>query len=320
MSITIKYEDGYIYSLMIDDDEFFAEDENRVIVPIYALVKQDIRDFPRDCSIEICDSINDHLIITHNVPTTITLGIDGIYNVCFDECITRKYWDAPVGLKLYMKTKREIIQERNREIGDVSLDHYDDDGAYITMSYSYKVAEIDSLKELFEMIDQVYNEIEGATDMALGSPFEKLEDCKKESDFSIKILLPLFRKLGFANVKYNHGNREYGKDITFARRTEFDEYEYWGVQVKYGDVSGGATGDINELISQAHDAFIMPFYDIYTRRKATISKLIIAISGKFTNNAIDKIVDGITDYPLKNNIVFIDGEKVSTLMEKYRRF
>lgn len=77
--------------------------------------------------------------------------------------------------------------------------------------------------------------------------------------------MPLFRKLGFVNVKYNHGNKEFGKDVTFARRTEFDEYEYYGVQVKFGDVSGGANGDINELITQAKDAFSMPFYDVYSR-------------------------------------------------------
>ena len=320
MSISLRHEDDGIYSLIIDENEYFTEGDDKFIVPIAVLTKQEIKEFPKNCFIEICDSCNDNIIMTHNAPATISVGDDGVYDVEFYECITRKYWDAPVGLKLYMETKRDIIQERNREIGDVNLDDYDDDGAYIHISYSFKAKSIDSFKELIDMIDQVYNEIEGATDMALGSPFEKLEDCKKESDFTIKILIPLLRKLGFANVKYNHGNSEYGKDITFARRTEFDEYEFWGVQVKYGDVSGGATGVINELLSQSKDAFSMPFYDIYTRRKVRISKLIIAISGKFTNNAINKIVDSITDYPLKNNIIFVDGEKISALMEKYRRF
>ena len=40
------------------------------------------------------------------------------------------------------------------------------------------------------------------------------------------LLLPLFCKLELINVKYNYGNKEYGKDITFACRTEFDDYEY----------------------------------------------------------------------------------------------
>lgn len=111
------------------------------------------------------------------------------------------------------------------------------------------------------------------------------------------------------NVKYNHGNKEFGKDVTFARRTEFDEYEYYGVQVKYGDVSGGANGDINELIAQAKDAFSMPFYDVYSRNKVRISKAIIAISGRFTLNAVEKIIEGMQDYPLKKIFFFLIGRK-----------
>lgn len=122
------------------------------------------------------------------------------------------------------------------------------------------------------------------------------------------------------NVKYNHGNKEYGKDVTFARRTEFDEYEYYGVQVKYGDVSGGASGDINELITQAKDAFSMPFYDVYSRNKVRVSKVIIAVSGKFTLNAVEKIIEGIQEHPLKNNLIFLDGEKIENLMSKYSKF
>ncbi|MEN6459960.1 MAG: hypothetical protein ABFC94_01135 [Syntrophomonas sp.] len=77
---------------------------------------------------------------------------------------------------------------------------------------------------------------------------------------------------------------------------------------------------MNELVAQAIDAFKMPFYDVYSRNRVRISKLIIAVSGKFTLNAIEKIVEGITDYPLKNNLIFIDGEKIQTLLERYRRF
>lgn len=135
-------------------------------------------------------------------------------------------------LKLYMETKKSIIEERSREVEDVSLDYYDDDGAHICLRYSANIV-VDSMESLLADVEQLYGEIEGVTDIALGSPFQKIEDCERESEFTIKILLPLFRKLGFVNVKYNHGNKEFGKDVTFARRTEFDEYEYYGVQVKY---------------------------------------------------------------------------------------
>lgn len=222
-------------------------------------------------------------------------------------------------IKVVHGNKKGIIEERSREIGDILLDYYDDDGAYICLKYCTNII-ADSIDNLLMDIEQLYGEIEGATDIALGSPFQQIDDCEKESEFTIKILLPLFRKLGFVNVKYNHGNKEFGKDVTFARRTEFDEYEYYGVQVKFGDVSGGANGDINELITQAKDAFSMPFYDVYSRNKVRISKVIIAISGKFTLNAVEKIIEGIQEYPLKNNLIFLDGEKIESLMSKYSRF
>lgn len=56
------------------------------------------------------------------------------------------------------------------------------------------------------------------------------------------------------------------------------------------------------------------------RSKVYVLKVIIAISGKFTQNAVEKIIEGIHEYPLKNNIVFLDGEKVENLMSRYNRF
>lgn len=319
MSVEVNIEDGIICSVVIDGEEFDSEEDNLVVIPIPLLLKQDIKDFPVGLTIELCDSIQENTIMIHNVPTYCTLVSENKFQIIVEETIARKYWDAPIGLKLWMETKRDIVNDRNNNFGNVKIENYKDDGAYISLSYSFDCTP-ESFNELIYAIDQIYADVEGATDIALGSPFEKIENCNKERDFTMKVLLPIFRNLGFSNVKYNHGTKEYGKDITFARRTEFDEYEYYGVQVKFGDVSGGANGDINELISQAIDAFQMPFYDVYSHKKVRISKLIIAISGKFTQNAIEKIVDGVNDYPLKNNIIFIDGEKIKTLIERYRRF
>ncbi len=48
---------------------------------------------------------------------------------------TRKYWHLPLNLRHYLDLVRRAIELRQREHGDVELDHYDDDGAYIQMSY-----------------------------------------------------------------------------------------------------------------------------------------------------------------------------------------
>lgn len=309
-------EDG-MCSLIIDGEEFI-EEERRAVIPKAVLKQLQIEDIPDDLEIEVCES-KDSSMITVSVPMSFIKIGRNEFQVIYDELITRKYWDGSIGLKLYMETKKEIIEERSREVGDVLLESYDDDGAYIHLVYSTKIY-VDDMDELLSDMEQVYGEIEGATDITLGSPFEKIENCEKENEFTVKILLPLLRKLGFVNVKYNHGNKEFGKDITFARRTEFDDYEYYGVQVKYGDVSGGAQGQINELIQQAKDSFSMPYYDVYSRAKVRVSKVIIAISGKFTQNAVEKIIEGITEYPMKNNLIFLDGEKIEGLMSKYNRF
>jgi len=318
MAIEAIYDDNFLCSLNIDGEIFESEDSQSVTVPIPVLLKQQINDLPEGILIELCDLIAEDVVMCHNLPMTISLTSCNKVKVSFDERELLKYWDAPLELKLWMETKRDVIVERNKNLNDVVLEGYNDGGADISLTYSCEI-EANTFDDLIQAIDQITAEIDGATDIALGSPFEKIENCKKESDFTVKILLPLFRNLGFSNVKYNHGNKEYGKDITFARRSEFDEYEYYGVQVKYGDISGGANGEINGLINQTIDAFKMPFYDVYSRRKVRISKMVIAISGKFTQNAIEKVVDGITEFPLKNNIIFIDGEKIRTLLDRYRR-
>ena len=304
-------------SFMIDGEEF-SENGERAIVPVAVLKKTDIASIPYNFDIEICESQSESAVVI-KIPAYFRRVGEDEFHIWYEELITRKYWDGAVGLKLYMETKKGIIEERAKEIEDITLDYYNDDGAYISLQYSANL-KADSMETLLLDVEQLYEEIEGATDIALGSPFQRIEECEKESEFTIKILVPLFRKLGFVNIKYNHGNKEFGKDITFARRTEFDEYEYYGVQVKYGDVSGGVHGDINELIVQARDAFSMPFYDVYSRNKVRIAKVIIAISGKFTMNAVEKIIEGIQDYPLKNNLIFLDKEKIENLMSKYSRF
>lgn len=62
-----------------------------------------------------------------------------------------------------------------------------------------------------------------------------------------------------------------------------------------------------------------PFsHDIYTRQQQRISKLVIFVSGKFTENAIEKICARIESHSLRNNLVFIDGDKIEILAEKFR--
>jgi hypothetical protein len=319
MKVEYIGEEADYSSIIVNGKEFEVEpDEYKFILPKSVLTGVRLEEIHPVYSLEICEKIQDNTIYLDTVPFRIIRLDKNIAKVEFEDSGRRKYWDGPIGFKLYMETKRDIINERQNELGDITLDSYDDDGDYIFLHYSI-IVQAEFLETIIQQSEQIIKEIEGAADITLGSPFKEIGQAKNEADFTVSILIPLIRKLGFSNVRYNHGKKEYGKDIIFTRRTEFDEYEYWGVQVKFGDVSGGVRSEIDELIGQAADAFKMPFYDVYTRSKQRISKLIIAISGRFKENAIEKIIEGIENHSLRNNLVFIDGEKIRTLMERYRR-
>lgn len=318
MGIEIKQKSGFEV-LLINDIEVDTDDGEIYYVPKSLLNGIRFDEMPNDITFEICDQVLDNTIY-HNdfVPYSIRKADNSKAFVLFNSGGTRKYWDGEVGFKLYMETMRDIIIEREREIGDIHFESFDDDGAHIFLKFSAEI-EAETFDTVIDFADQVNREIEGTLEITLGSSFEKINDEDDEKEFTLKILVPLIRKLGFSNVRYNHGEKEFGKDIIFSRRTEFDEFEYWGVQVKTGDISGGANSQVDMIISQIDDAFKMPFYDVYTRQKKRLSKVIIAISGKFTENAIEKICEKIESHAIRNNIVFMDGEKIKTLIERFRR-
>jgi hypothetical protein len=49
---------------------------------------------------------------------------------------TRKYWYAAVGIEPYLDLVRRAVEVRQKTHGDVSLTNYDDDGAYIHLSFA----------------------------------------------------------------------------------------------------------------------------------------------------------------------------------------
>lgn len=187
----------------------------------------------------------------------------------------------------------------------------------IHLSYFAEI-EVDKLTTAVQIAEQIAEEVEGAAEMRLGAQLWAPSNAENEKEFTLGTVLPIIRKLGFHNVRYNHGKREFGRDVLFARVTEFQDLEFWGAQIKFSDVSGAATADVNELLMQLDDAFKMPFYDLYTKQQQRISKLAIIISGKFSENAIEKICEKIESHALRNNLVFIDGEKLATLAEQFR--
>lgn len=78
---------------------------------------------------------------------------------------TRKYWYAPVGLEQFMDLVRRAVETRHRMRGDVELLDYDDDGAYIRLTFSI-FTDKPNLGQAFDAVERVSREVEEAAQQA----------------------------------------------------------------------------------------------------------------------------------------------------------
>lgn len=135
----------------------------------------------------------------------------------------------------------------------------------------------------------------------------------EEDDFKKIIVIPTLRRIGFEEIRDNHGIREFGKDIIFSKYDEFGLKRFYGAQVKAKDINGCNAGEIDDIISHATRAFIVPFTDIITKKEYFIDEFYIIISGKFLGNAIDIIRSSDKISSWGRLIHFIDGEFIQKL-------
>ncbi|OYW11293.1 MAG: hypothetical protein B7Z55_19530 [Planctomycetales bacterium 12-60-4] len=98
--------------------------------------------------------------------------------------------------------------------------------------------------------------------------------------------------------------------------TQFGDLRHFGLQAKAGDISGGVNAAVDEIIGQVKDGFEMPYYELGSKDPRYVSVFIVAISGKFTSNAKEKIAEKIPK-GLTGSIYFLDRESIIELVERY---
>jgi len=136
-----------------------------------------------------------------------------------------------------------------------------------------------------------------------------------ESLFCTEVLAPLLRRMGFISVRYRHGTKEYGKDFTFSELTPFGQLRHYGLQAKAGNVSGEVNSEIDEILGQMEDAFSMPYYEVGSKESRYISVFIIAISGQYTENSKEKIIEKMPKGVI-GSVYFLDREAIIELIER----
>lgn len=225
-----------------------------------------------------------------------------------------KHWEGQWGLSTMLSTLADIVKYSTElEVQYESLD-IEDDWKYLEITFT-----IDKDFNFGEVIDKYskkLNDVIRKTELHLSGFIWKKEYEEDENIFSTEILFPLLRKMGFIDVRFNHGIKEYGKDFTFSEFTKFGNLRHFGLQAKAGNMRGNVNSDIDEIIGQLNDAFSMPYYEVSANESRQISIFTIAISGYFTDNAKDKIIQKIPTH-FRGCVYLIDRDKIMELIEKY---
>lgn len=225
-----------------------------------------------------------------------------------------KFWEGKYGLSTFLteimeQTEKNQFLTVEREALEIE-DDWKRLELFTSISGNFELTEI--LKKYSDILNSIIKQAE----LSLSGAHWKKEYETKESLFSTEILYPLFRKMDFLDVRYTHGTKEYGKDFTFSQLTPFGNLKHYGVQVKAGNMRGNVNADIDEILGQIDDAFSMPYYEISANEERRINTFIIAISGKFTDNAKEKIANKINPI-LTGSVYMLDREKILELIERY---
>jgi len=136
-----------------------AGGEDPVFLPSLILSKLTVEDFPSDVFVEVGVQKDGMMHLDWNG----RLYREGEQIIGeADYSWTRKYWYAPIGLEQYLDLIRRAVETRNKTHGDVSLSHYEDDGAYIHLSFVVRTGEKNAGRA-YESVLKICAELEEAS-------------------------------------------------------------------------------------------------------------------------------------------------------------
>lgn len=284
-------------------------------------------DFVRaGCS--LADLANEH---AHPLPAGLQLEVhsdDGFGTFFFHELVIsphvdgvalefcchtpNKYWEGRYGLATFITA----INEQLTYHGNWVATHIELEDDWKAITLQRVIAHGDPLQSSVLGAASDLKTLLHSAEVALSGLPWRDEFTTDEDAFCRELLHPLLRRMGFLFVRYTHGKKEYGKDFTFSEVTPFGNHRHYGLQAKAGDISGGVNAAIDELLGQLEDAFSMPYFEIGSKEQRFISTFVIAISGTFTENAREKIVEKMPKGCI-GSVYFLDRERITELVERY---
>jgi hypothetical protein len=148
--------------------------------------------------------------------------------------------------------------------------------------------------------------------------FSQFLDNANEDKFTEKLLVPLFKLLGFDRVNVTgHKDKqlEFGKDVWMVYKLPTGHKLFVGVQVKIGRIhSSGSALDknIGGILSQLLMMLMYPVFDSETNSKHLIDNIYLVSSGEITKQA-RTLLSEFLDNGMRRSILFLDRDEILNL-------
>jgi hypothetical protein len=135
-----------------------------------------------------------------------------------------------------------------------------------------------------------------------------------EDDFTERLLVPLFQRLGFHRVSpTGHQEKllEYGKDLWMKYQLPTGHWIYFGAQIKREKLdskgnSGGA--NIATVLNQVGMALAHPIFDPDNGRKVLVDHMFVISAAEITRSARQWLIEQL-DQSQRRHIIFMDREE-----------
>ena len=139
-------------------------------------------------------------------------------------------------------------------------------------------------------------------------------DTASEDEFTEKVLVPLFQRLGFHRVSpsgHTEKTLEFGKDLWMKYQLPTSHWIYFCAQIKKDkiDASGAGGGkNVATVLEQARMAIDHPIFDPETNRKVLLDHLFLISAGEITRAARTWLVEQL-DQGQRRHIIFMDRDE-----------
>jgi hypothetical protein len=136
-------------------------------------------------------------------------------------------------------------------------------------------------------------------------------DSASEDDFTEKLLVPFFQRLGFYRVSaagHKEKTLEFGKDLWMKYQLPTGHWLYFCAQIKRDKIDASGAGGSNNaanVLTQVKMAIDHPLFDPDLGRKVLLDHVFVITAGEITRAARTWIVEHL-DASQRRHIIFMD--------------